>query len=560
MKRIITIAGALAVLLLSASCTKTLMKVEEAKDTNATLQSISVNATLPSAGSELKSSFDPKDFLRIRFAKADGSMTGRTQVLNINPANANGASGTFSADNIAVPNDAATAYVYVDNHETCKVNYGSLPTHDNISSMAGNFGEFSKYQVIMGTLGVNSLNGASVNLEYKTAVVEINVIYPDNIAAAIGLPVTLSSEGQFNDVYFDTTTPTIDSELGDITSKISSIGSAGSKVKGTTYVTVWPMDGGLKNADITSKIGAVTYGKDVDLSNVKPGSYTSVTVELETRIFNYYISDAEKKYSNVKGNITSGPDWIVKSGNDVIVKENTSGAARTGTAKFDNGTEITVTQIGPNDFKGSYTFTAKAFSNNTSIVKAGNNTKVGVTFTEPLNAGELTDCNGVSYTSNLGIVGLYDTAVMDASVVIDYEARSAKFAILLDARTAQAVTKSNISGYNYVCFLPELGTGSGTNWGSPYVFVPADLDTEKDYVWLEFTASEDMKSFTWNSFTQEQYLKGNLAPAANRIIGITCAVCKDKVASKDNVYGTYNVIYQGNTNSDKIVPVSFVKN
>ena len=53
---------------------------------------------------------------------------------------------------------------------------------------------------------------------------------------------------------------------------------------------------------------------------------------------------------------------------------------------------------------------------------------------------------------------------------------------------------------------------------------------------------------------------GDLKTSANCIIGITCAVCKSEEASKANVYGTYNVIYQGNTSNDNVVPVSITRN
>lgn len=52
---------------------------------------------------------------------------------------------------------------------------------------------------------------------------------------------------------------------------------------------------------------------------------------------------------------------------------------------------------------------------------------------------------------------------------------------------------------------------------------------------------------------------GDLHTSANRIIGITCAVCKSDKVTKDSVYGTYNVIYQGNTNNDMKGAITFVK-
>lgn len=56
--------------------------VKEFKDENATVKALTIEATLPSAqGEGMKTAFTAKDFLRIRFAKADGTSVGRTQIL-----------------------------------------------------------------------------------------------------------------------------------------------------------------------------------------------------------------------------------------------------------------------------------------------------------------------------------------------------------------------------------------------------------------------------------------------------------------------------------------------
>ena len=253
--------------------------------------------------------------------------------------------------------------------------------------------------------------------------------------------------------------------------------------------------------------------------------------------------------------------FLSYKGGKLIWTANNTGAPRTDTLNM-VGAQAIITQIGPKDFYGDYKFTAKFFSNNTGIVKAGNNSSITVTFGDPLGGEEtLEDHDGKKYTNNVGITGFYDTAVMNACVDIDYEERTVRLGLFMDARKAQKVAKSNVSGYSYVCFLPEMGTdpGAGSNWTSPWNFVQPDLDSAKDYEWIWFGDDDELGGFSWNSFSNKQYMDGDKATSANCIIGITCAVCSSEEVTAATTYGTYNVIFQANTNSDTKVPMSIVK-
>lgn len=277
-----------------------------------------------------------------------------------------------------------------------------------------------------------------------------------------------------------------------------------------------------------------------------------------------WVDDAAgtKKLFGAAADNGKSADFLSFNNGVVSWSENTTGAPRTATLELSTGSKITVMQVSPVDFKGNWKMTAKSFSNNTSVVNASNNKVVNVVIGDPVGGVQtLEDHEGATHTNALGVKGLYGEAVMNACVEIDYVAKTAKFGAFLDARKAQPVSVSNISGYPYVCFLPEMGTdpGVGKNWAAPWNFIQPDLDSEKDYCWIWFNANDKLSGFEWYSFSDKQYMNGNLKTPANCIIGITCAVCKGELVNADNVYGTYNVIYQANTNSDTVVPMSFSK-
>ena len=80
-KILLTFACALSAMAMFSACDKG-EDVKEFKDENATVKALTIEATLPSAqGEGMKTAFTAKDFLRIRFAKADGTSVGRTQIL-----------------------------------------------------------------------------------------------------------------------------------------------------------------------------------------------------------------------------------------------------------------------------------------------------------------------------------------------------------------------------------------------------------------------------------------------------------------------------------------------
>ena len=245
-------------------------------------------------------------------------------------------------------------------------------------------------------------------------------------------------------------------------------------------------------------------------------------------------------------------DFLSYKNGIVSWSENTTGKGRKATMEFSTGSKITVFQFGPEHFKGNYSITAKFFSK-CDWIKSTDNNKPGelknIVFGDPLRGEKLKDVDGMEYTNMIGIKGLYYEAVCDATVVIDYENKIVKLGVFLDARNNAQKVNNKVTGYNYACFLPGMGTGTGTTWAAPWNFVQPDLSSkeETDYTWLWFNCSEDLQSFNFNPSKAGQTLNTDLAGSAKQICAITVAVSKSAKVKGSDVNPNWNAVYQGNT-------------
>ena len=252
------------------------------------------------------------------------------------------------------------------------------------------------------------------------------------------------------------------------------------------------------------------------------------------------------------GTPAGGDGWLSYAGGKVSWTANTTGAPRQATLTFASGSKFTLTQLAPDDFKGNYSITAKFFSK-CDWIKSTDNNKPGelknIVFGDPLRGEKLKDVDGMEYTNMIGIKGLYYEAVCDATVVIDYENKIVKLGVFLDARNNAQKVNNKVTGYNYACFLPGMGTGTGTTWAAPWNFVQPDLSSkeETDYTWLWFNCSEDLQSFNFNPSKAGQTLNTDLAGSAKQICAITVAVSKSAKVKGSDVNPNWNAVYQGNT-------------
>lgn len=237
--------------------------------------------------------------------------------------------------------------------------------------------------------------------------------------------------------------------------------------------------------------------------------------------------------------------WLSYSTGTVSWTVNTSGKPRSEQITLPNGEMFKLTQVEAADLKGTWAFRSQRFSNNNSVTTKALDVTMNITIGDPLYGGSFTDVDGKQYTNNLGVRGLYLDAVADAAFVIDYENKTAKFGLFLDERKAQAVSNGNAT-YPYVCFIPEL-SASETSVSEPWIFVPVPVGTNNNYTWLWFNIGSDFSKLNYD-YPFQRLNTANPHTGSPYIMGITCAVCKNASPSADDIFGTYDVIYQANPN------------
>ena len=520
--------------------------VKEFKDENATVKALTIEATLPSAqGEGMKTAFTAKDFLRIRFAKADGTPVGRTQILNGDAAE--GKTASFSNSRVAVPDDAETAYVYVDNKETNLVNYGSAPTFVNLNNQKGTLADAVAHQVIAGSIPVSNLNGGkgSVSLAYKTGIAKVVVSYPEGTRVKPGeTTITLGGDEQYNKIELALESPEKASVKGSITvpATVDTV-----KCTSTAYIAVWPVGGEYTNTNLISHIQTTTYGNALEVTNITAGKTTEIAQGVDAKEFNYWIGDDAYTISDVYAKVENASKWITVKDGVLTVEENKTGSVRVGKVVLNNGHTYIFTQIGVNDFKGSWTLYSKLFDPNKTLGKGNTNAdRTVVTFGEPRQKETLMDASGKEHTNNLGIKGLYLDSVLDACVEIDYNERTVKFGVFLDRRAAQKAADGKFCTY-----IPECSGGNG--WGN-YNFAPGDKAfSDSNYEWLWFTASEDLKTLKYQYFGAGQ----KTSNGKYYICGIS--IPKATSTDKSSIAGSYDVIYQANYNGSNEESMYFAR-
>ena len=300
--------------------------------------------------------------------------------------------------------------------------------------------------------------------------------------------------------------------------------------KATEKSVIWTTSNKKVATVESGKVTAIGMGTATITATTKDGGKTAtcaVTVKPITpdKVEQVVVwKDDEPGYRAILGDNTDKTEGFLKysAASKVVTWDaNTTGKPRTGVIEFSNGSKLTVTQVEEKDFKG--VFRGEMDKN---IVK-------------------LKDFDGKEYTNNIGVKGLYLDAIADATVIIDYPGKSAKFGLFLDERKAQPVKNGN-ANYPYVCFIPECGTTWNAGaMSAPWNFVPKPISATQNYQWLWFDVKEDLKTLQYDH-PYKQNLIGKDGSNGTTIIGITCAVAKNATPTADDIYGTYNVIYQAN--------------
>ena len=519
-KNIFLFASAIATLLFAFSCTN--YEIEETIDSNATVQTLTVNATLSGGSGEgIQSEITKDDVLRVLFYNASGAATGHPQTL-LNTSG-EGASATFSADNIAVPGDAATIKAYLENRNVSKINYISSPSKADYTEQGGTLKSAQGLQIISGT---GSL-GSTINLSYATSIIKVTASYPEGVtpdAANTTISLDINAIGE--------------ATIGDaITGKTATL-TAPATVNGQTATAYFAViASGLKDGNVFSNVGTTKYGTEFIVSGLKAAQTLNVTEEVETLVYNLVIPDEVYTISGVKGNLKSASDWISLSGGVITVAANKTGAIRKGSIALDNDKVYNFTQIGPGEFAGGWTFITKLFDPNKTLGK-GNTNAYKAPVTIELAEGE----NG----NNAVISGLYLDAKVEAKIVVDYETMEAKLGVYL------STSKIYDAGDGKYCVLLPECAGAGSYWAN-YNFCPkADKAYSDDnYDWLWFDLDEEYAKAKY-----QNYGAGQVSPNG---VYKYCGLSFVKASATAITGSSYDVIYQANYNGSNAESQYFVR-
>ncbi len=543
-KRILTYASMLLAVLGFVACSDSAEDVNEFSDANVQLKNFSITAKLPTANTfGAVKTFSLSDLLHVTFQKADGTQTGRTQTLRCSQAE--GTTATFTAQRVAVPTDAANMMLTWDN-PSCKINWEGKPVEvAGFAEQGGTEEWVRQHSVISATTAVSET--ADVTLAYQTAVLKINLNFPADADAPTTENTKVTLSGVVNKLVLDngkavTTGDGVVSTTGDIVITPATV----SGQTATAYAVIWPQ-ASYSDVTLSAAIDNAKFSGVFRVNSVQPGTENSVatTVDFNSREYDLWFNDDAATIEDVTGNVVSTAKWMSLSNGVISIEANTTGSIRKGTMELDNGRKYTVTQIGVNDFSGSWTFYSKQFNASKSWGGSNNTSQKPVTFGAPLKGETLTGPDGKTYTNNFGIKGLYFDSVLDGTIAIDYEAKTVKVGIMFDCREGQATGNDK---YKYCMYLPE---GAASNTWANYNFQPKDFSTT-NYDWLWLTLGADNKTLSYQFYLAGQKI-GNYY-----VCGISIVTSSSAEAS--SFTSSYENIYQANYNTNNAAGMYFLKN
>lgn len=511
-----------------------------------------------------KASLAEDDCIWAYFLKADNSVAGEPYKLTIDPAtiSEDGRSASFSMPQVNIPAGAVKIRAYLSN------NASGITFKDKdliILDLSGqkDLNASLNSHVITGSANLldllltdpDKIVGA-ISVSYKTSMLRFIINIPESLEIKTSDTFILSSAANsfHNKVHLFGGEPGTESAFGQIRVHPYKIENG----KAYAAACFWAADPWAAGK-LVIPIGDENYGCDLEIKKdvFEAGKVYDVPrdIKLLPKPHSKWTNnDAGEADFKAGGSESLANDWLSYAEGKVSWTANTTGSPRSAKLVFANGSIYEVTQMIPSDFKGNYELLSKRFAKPTAPYVSGDNAVTpNIVFGEPLKGETLADVDGKTYTNHIGVKGLYHDGVMDACVDIDYNSKTVRVGMFLDARSTagQAHNNSKLTTHPYVCFLPGMGTAKENSlWTSPWNFVQPDLSNtdEKDYTWLWFSVSEDFMTLNYDPNTAEtiQYLNTDAATSAKAICAITVAVSTSASIEPANVRPDWEMVYQGN--------------
>ena len=493
-----------------------------------------------------KARFNENDVVWAYFAKADNSVAGPVTKLAIDPKSISfdGKTACFRQPAVSIPEGSTKIIAYLANTANTTNFDGGDDIVSDISSQA-NLTAALNNQVIYGAVDFKDLTStnpdalaASIPFSYKTSLLKFSLALPEGteVDPKAAVSVTLANGKIHNKLHISGGVLGAKSEEGDL-----NLGATVANGVVTAYAAVWAAD------DLNSKI-FVTIDKDSFLADFKPSAtiaagkaYTverTVTkVSMETK----WIADEAGSVEFPNGGAAAVTEGFLSYADGKISwTKNETGKPRSAKLIFANGSTFEAVQIGPDSFKGDWSFTTKIFASTGASAKAADPGVMSVTFVDPLKPVTLKDVDGVEHTNNIGLKGLFFDTILDACVDINYEAKTVRIGFFLDARdgSGQAVNGK------YAAYVPGIATRTDKAWSSPWQYAETELG-DPDYVWFWFSVSEDFNTIQYTNRTENTPVEfQTLIQYLNKTMNQICAI--SVVLSDTNVFNHSTVSTTGN--------------
>ncbi|MDD6750539.1 MAG: hypothetical protein PUE06_00105 [Bacteroidales bacterium] len=517
-----------------------------------------------------KAGFSPSDELWMIFTDADGTAKGNVNRLPVDGKSISHdkKSASFILPAIKIPSDATHIVGYLANSAAPN----SIAKADSIifdlSSQSNQTAALNS-QLLGGTVAISDLSQKDANtfvvnfpMVYKTSLLKFELTLPEDVTLDKSkTTVSISGKGLHSKIHLQSGKAGVHSEYGNIVANAASI--EGNKV--IAYASVWAEDD-LNSYLIVNSADTYYYSAAFKPEKtVEAGKSYNVSRNLKSFVsFNKWVGDnagsmdvpiviqiesaptsGVKSASQASSVVTS--DFLTCDGKTITWTENTTGAPRTAKlVLYDECMSFEITQLAPSDFKSSWGFIAKSFASNGAAHAAADPFTVTLNPVDARVKESVVAADGKSYTNTFGLTGLCGSAVLDACVIVDYEAKSVKMGLFLDTREGAG---QEVDG-NLVVFYPGLATVSETAWGKPWLYaVPEQGNPDFSYLWL--TSSEDLNTFVYknrvNADIPLQILSQYSDSSMNAIVGIGVGITTDKTIGAGSI-SNYSNFFQINPN------------
>lgn len=493
-----------------------------------------------------KASFNNDDVVWAYFAKADNSVAGPVTKLAIDPKSISfdGKTACFRQPLVTIPEGASKIIAYLANTANTTNFDGGDDIVSDISSQA-NLTAALNNQVIYGAVDFKDLTStdpdalaASIPFSYKTSLLKFSLALPEGteVDPKAAVSVTLANGKIHNKLHISGGVLGAKSEEGEL-----KLGATVANGMVSAAAAVWAAD------DLNSKI-FVNIGEDTFIADFKPAAsivagkvYTVERTLAKVSMASQWISDKAGSVDFPDGGSAAVTEGFLSYANGKISwTKNETGKPRSAKLIFANGSSFEAVQIGPDSFKGDWSFTTKIFASTGASAKAADPGVMSVTFVDPLKPVTLKDVDGVEHTNNIGLKGLFFDTILDACVDINYEAKTVRIGFFLDARdgSGQAVNGK------YAAYVPGIATRTDKAWSSPWQYAETELG-DPDYVWFWFSVSEDFNTIQYTNRTENTPVEfQTLTQYLNKTMNQICAI--SVVLSDTNVFNHSTVSTTGN--------------